>query len=100
MGRHFLDLDPGLVRTQDYALCPRAVADVLAAGAMGSSTATPVQARPSPWRMRWRPVASAGNLGRLPAHGVNALGAELLSARWWVHVPARSQANSRQIRLD
>lgn len=35
MGRHFLDLDAGLVRTQDYALCQRAVADVLAAGAMG-----------------------------------------------------------------
>jgi hypothetical protein len=35
MGRHFLDLDAGLVRTQDYALCQRAVADVIAGGAMG-----------------------------------------------------------------
>jgi len=35
MGPHFLDLDAGLVRTQDYALCQRAVADVLGAGATG-----------------------------------------------------------------
>lgn len=35
MGRHFLDLDAGIVRTEDYALCQRAVADVVAAGAMG-----------------------------------------------------------------
>ena len=35
MGRHFLDLDAGVVRTEDYALCQRAVADVVAAGAMG-----------------------------------------------------------------
>ncbi len=35
MGRHFLDLDAGVVRTQDYALCQRAVRDVIEAGAMG-----------------------------------------------------------------
>ena len=35
MGRHFLDLDAGVVRTEDYALCQRAVADVVGAGAMG-----------------------------------------------------------------
>ena len=35
MGRHFLDLDAGIVRTEDYALCQRAVADVVAKGAMG-----------------------------------------------------------------
>ncbi|HVE47868.1 MAG TPA: ATP-binding protein [Acidimicrobiales bacterium] len=35
MGRHFLDLEAGVVRSQDYALCQRAVADVVAAGAMG-----------------------------------------------------------------
>jgi len=35
MGRHFLDLDAGVVRTEDYALCQRTVADVVAAGAMG-----------------------------------------------------------------
>lgn len=35
MGRHFLDLDAAVVRTEDYALCQRAVADVVGAGAMG-----------------------------------------------------------------
>ena len=35
MGRHFLDLDAGVVRTVDYALCQRAVRDVIGAGAMG-----------------------------------------------------------------
>jgi hypothetical protein len=35
MGRHFLDLDAGVVRTEDYALCQRAVSDVVEAGAMG-----------------------------------------------------------------
>lgn len=35
MGRHFLDLDAGVVRTEAYALCQRAVADVIEAGAMG-----------------------------------------------------------------
>ncbi len=35
MGRHFLDLDATVVRTEDYALCQRAVADVIGAGAMG-----------------------------------------------------------------
>jgi AAA domain len=35
MGRHFLDLDAGVVRTVDYALCQRAVHDVIGAGAMG-----------------------------------------------------------------
>lgn len=32
MGRHFLDLDAGVVRTEDYAVCQRAVADVAAKG--------------------------------------------------------------------
>lgn len=35
MGRHFLDLDADVVRTEDYAICQRAVADVVEVGAMG-----------------------------------------------------------------
>lgn len=35
MGRHFLELEAGVVRTQDHALCQRAVTDVVRAGAMG-----------------------------------------------------------------